>query len=86
MSVYDQNASNAPKRIFISYSSVDRLRTSGLALLLEAMGHQVFHDHRTIKPGMRWEAALQDGLDATSRRLSPGRPDSLAPLRMSVVR
>ncbi|MBT8077988.1 MAG: TonB family protein [Gammaproteobacteria bacterium] len=63
MSVYEQNASDKPRRIFLSYSSADRLRTSGLALLLEAMGHQVFHDHRTIKPGMRWEAALQDGLD-----------------------
>jgi len=66
MSVYDQDKETHAKRIFISYSSIDRLRTSGLALLLEAMGHQVFHDHRTIKPGMQWKAALQDGLDDAS--------------------
>jgi TonB family protein len=63
MSVYDQDKKTLPNRIFISYSSIDRIRTTGLALLLEAMGHQVFHDHRTIKPGMQWKAALQDGLD-----------------------
>ncbi len=63
MSVYDQDNRANIKRVFISYSSIDRIRTSGLALLLEAMGHQVFHDHRTIKPGMQWKAALQDGLD-----------------------
>ena len=62
MTVYDQNQPTA-NNVFISYSSIDRLRTNGLGLLLEAMGHQVFHDHRTIKPGMRWEAALQEGLD-----------------------
>jgi len=66
MSVYDQDKETHAKRIFISYSSIDRLRTSGLALLLEAMGHKVFHDHRTIKPGMKWKAALQDGLDDAS--------------------
>ena len=53
MTVYDQNQPTA-NNVFISYSSIDRLRTNGLGLLLEAMGHQVFHDHRTIKPGMRW--------------------------------
>jgi TonB family protein len=62
MTVYDQTEAKAT-RIFISYSSIDRVRTNGLGLLLEAMGHQVFHDHRTIKPGMKWEAALQEGLD-----------------------
>ncbi len=62
MSVYEQTKSKA-NRVFISYSSIDRVRTKGLGLLLESMGHQVFHDHRTIKPGMPWEAALQDGLD-----------------------
>jgi len=63
MSVYNQDDKAKANRIFISYSSIDRVRTNGLSLLLEAMGHQVFHDHRTIKPGMRWKAALQDGLD-----------------------
>ncbi|UCF20715.1 MAG: TonB family protein [Gemmatimonadota bacterium] len=62
MSVYDQNKQKV-NRIFISYSSIDRIRTNGLGLLLEAMGHQVFHDHRTIKPGSSWEAALQEGLE-----------------------
>lgn len=63
MSVYNQDDTAKADRIFISYSSIDRIRTNGLALLLEAMGHQIFHDHRTIKPGRRWKAALQDGLD-----------------------
>ena len=63
MTVYSQDDKAKANRIFISYSSIDRVRTNGLSLLLEAMGHQVFHDHRTIKPGMRWKAALQDGLD-----------------------
>ncbi len=62
MAVFDPSQPKA-NRVFISYSSIDRVRTNGLGLLLEAMGHQVFHDHRTIKPGMRWEAALQEGLD-----------------------
>lgn len=62
MSVYD-GAGAETRKVFISYSSIDRVRTQGLGLLLEAMGHQVFHDHRTIKPGMKWKAALQDGLD-----------------------
>lgn len=62
MTVYDSNTGSASK-IFISYSSIDRIRTNGLGLLLEALGHRVFHDHRTIKPGMRWRAALQEGLD-----------------------
>ncbi len=63
MSVYEQDNKPDVNRIFISYSSIDRVRTNGLALLLEAMGHQVFHDHRTIKPGRRWKADLQEGLD-----------------------
>jgi TonB family protein len=62
MAVFDPSQPKA-NRVFISYSSIDRIRTNGLGLLLEAMGHQVFHDHRTIKPGMRWQAALQEGLD-----------------------
>jgi TonB family protein len=63
MSIYDQNDQKSANRVFISYSSIDRFRVNGLGLLLEAMGHRVFHDHRTIKPGMRWEAALQEGLE-----------------------
>lgn len=62
MSIYDQKKATA-QRIFISYSSIDRIRINGLRLLLEAMGHQVFHDHLSIKPGMKWRAALQEGLD-----------------------
>ncbi len=52
-----------PVRIFCSYSSADRQRVTGLSLLLEALGHRVFVDHKTIKPGLRWEAALQQGLE-----------------------
>jgi protein TonB len=63
MSIYEQNDQKKANRVFISYSSIDRFRVNGLGLLLEAMGHRVFHDHRTIKPGMRWEAALQEGLE-----------------------
>jgi TonB family protein len=62
MSVFDSSQPEA-RKVFVSYSSIDRVRTNGLGLLLEGLGHQVFHDHRTIKPGMKWEAALQEGLD-----------------------
>lgn len=51
------------QHVFCSYSSADRNRVNGLGLLLQALGHEVFIDHKTIKPGMRWEARLQDGLD-----------------------
>jgi TIR domain len=40
-------------RIFISYSTADRQRVSGLASLLEALGHGVFIDYRPILPGRR---------------------------------
>lgn len=50
-------------RIFCSYSSADRSRVTGLGLLLEALGHRVFLDHKTIRPGQKWEASLQAGLD-----------------------
>ncbi len=53
----------ATTSVFVSYSRSDRSRVTGLGLLLEALGHQVFIDHYTIKPGMRWEARLQQGLD-----------------------
>jgi len=50
-------------RVFVSYSRADRPRVTGLGLLLEALGHKVFLDHKTIKPGVRWDAKLQEGLD-----------------------
>jgi len=31
--------------------------------LLQSLGHTVFHDHRSIKPGRAWESDLQTGLD-----------------------
>jgi hypothetical protein len=58
-----QIARTEQRRIFVSYSSSDRARVNGLALLLEALGHEVFLDHKTIVPGRRWEAALQKGLE-----------------------
>ncbi|MDH3671174.1 MAG: toll/interleukin-1 receptor domain-containing protein [Gammaproteobacteria bacterium] len=51
-----------PRRIFVSYSGSDRTRVTGLGLLIEALGHQVFLDHKTIKPGAVWKAELQAGL------------------------
>ena len=48
--------------VFLSYSRADRRQIEGLASLLEALGHEVFVDHKTIKPGERWEAKLQTGL------------------------
>ncbi|MFK8047524.1 MAG: toll/interleukin-1 receptor domain-containing protein [Halioglobus sp.] len=50
-------------RVFCSYSSADRGRVTGLGLLLEALGHEIFLDHKTIKPGSRWQTSLQTGLD-----------------------
>ncbi len=59
---------NEPERahqpsVFLSYSRADRARVSGLGLLLEALGHRVFVDHKTILPGAQWQAKLQEGLD-----------------------
>ena len=49
--------------IFISYSRADKRRVTGLGLLLEALGHQVFIDHKTILPGAQWQMKLQEGLE-----------------------
>lgn len=49
--------------IFISYSRSDKHRVTGLGLLLEALGHKVFIDHKTILPGTRWQMKLQEGLE-----------------------
>jgi hypothetical protein len=51
------------RAIFISYSSIDRGRVDGLGLIFEGLGKDVFHDHRVLKPGMKWKAGLQEGLD-----------------------
>lgn len=61
---HDSHASS--QHVFISYSSSDRIRIDGLGVLLKALGHDVFIDHRTIKAGMRWEAELQRGLDSAN--------------------
>lgn len=57
------NDNQADQRIFLSYSRVDRARVNGLGNLLEALGHRVFIDHKTIMPGRKWRAELQQGLD-----------------------
>lgn len=51
------------RSVFCSYSGADRERVRGLVSLLNALGHDVFMDHNTIKPGARWQASLQEGLD-----------------------
>lgn len=58
-----QAAQSGAQRVFVSYSRSDRTRVTGLGLLLEALGHHVFLDHKTIMPGTHWEAKLQEGLD-----------------------
>ena len=60
-----KSAETQRRGIFLSYSRSDQARVEGLALLLEALGHEVFLDRASIKPGMRWEARLRDGLDHT---------------------
>jgi hypothetical protein len=49
--------------VFISYSTPDRDRIDGIGKLLEAFGHQVFHDHRSIKLGRKWKPSLGAGLE-----------------------
>ncbi len=56
------NGSTASLRVFLSYSRSEQARVGGLALLLEALGHTVFLDKASIKPGMRWEEKLHEGL------------------------
>jgi len=53
------------QRAFVSYSRSDLARASGLAMLLEALGHRVFLDHQTISPGAEWKAELQTGRSET---------------------
>jgi hypothetical protein len=52
------------QRVFISYSRADRQRVAGLAAPLEALGHDVFMDQRSILPGGRWKEKLEEGLQA----------------------
>ena len=56
-------ATQAQVRVFLSYSRSEQARVEGLVLLLEALGHEVFLDKTTIKPGMRWEETLREGLE-----------------------
>lgn len=53
---------NERHRIFISYSRADRQRVEGLQILLQALGHEVFFDSRSILPGMRWQETLEQEL------------------------
>ena len=50
------------KRTFISYASEDRSRVAGLVPLLQALGHEVFFDQRSLLPGQRWEQRIEDAL------------------------
>ena len=58
----EQGTRGGRNKVFVSYSRSDRARVTGLGLLLEALGHELFLDHKTIKPGARWVAELQKGL------------------------
>ena len=37
------------RRVFVSYSSVDRSRINGLGLLLESLGHGVFQSEHGLE-------------------------------------
>ena len=56
----------AGQKVFVSYSRADRQRVIGLASLLEAMGHEVFMDQRSILPGRRWKAELEKALASSA--------------------
>jgi len=62
MAAESQIPGNERHRIFISYSRADRQRVEGLQILLQALGHEVFFDSRSILPGMRWQEALEQEL------------------------
>ncbi len=61
----DTYANKAPwvGKIFLSYSSPDRTQTNGVRRLLTGMGHEVFHDHESIKAGSKWRTFLASGLE-----------------------
>ncbi|WP_116367354.1 toll/interleukin-1 receptor domain-containing protein [Parahaliea mediterranea] len=63
------NDSGHRPTVFCSYSSADRRAVTGLGLLLEALGNQVFIDHRSLKPGVQWRAGLRRGLDVADHLL-----------------
>ena len=52
-----------PRRIFISYSRKDKGRVYGLGSLLEALGHEVFIDNKSIRAGTLWKEELKKALD-----------------------
>ncbi len=51
------------KRTFISYASEDRARVGGLAPLLEALGHEIFFDQRSLIAGQRWHERIDEALE-----------------------
>ena len=53
-------SSSSGQHVFVSYSRADRQRVVGVATLLEALGHRVFMDERSILAGERWKARLMD--------------------------
>jgi hypothetical protein len=52
-------------KIFLSYSRMDRELVTFLADRLSELGHDVFFDIRSLKPGERWDEQLDQALKAS---------------------
>ncbi|HIH44794.1 MAG TPA: toll/interleukin-1 receptor domain-containing protein, partial [Candidatus Methanoperedenaceae archaeon] len=50
-------------RIFLSYSTNDKVIAGSLKTLLELMGFEVFLAHEDIEPSVEWQEEIKDNLD-----------------------
>jgi hypothetical protein len=66
------------KRIFISYSRLDRDFARRLAKSLAELGADVWIDYEDIAAGRKWSSAIQEGLDTSDGLLVVISPDSMA--------
>jgi hypothetical protein len=65
------------KRIFISYSRLDRDFATRLAKSLADLGADVWIDYEDIPAGLKWSSAIQEGLDTSDGLLVIISPESM---------
>jgi hypothetical protein len=55
------------KRVFISYSRIDKVLVAGITEILRAAGVPAFRDEDSISPGSIWQNVLEESLANASR-------------------
>jgi hypothetical protein len=65
------------KRIFISYSRLDRDFATRLAKSLAEVGADVWIDYEDIPAGLKWSSAIQEGLDTSDGLLVIISPEAM---------